>query len=140
MYFSNEMGQYNNINFYTPWEAKHEMKYPFDHFRCIFENLSFSCRYIWKSYSSWKNIKFYMIFFSMFQRYQKAVYGIASGNVNDEEYLNGFYADHGWSSKYKSQSGSLFVWPLYVFVYILRHNILLQIIKIRRSDIWIAQK
>ena len=40
-----------------------------------------------------------------------AKHGIVSGNVNDEEYLNGFYADHGWSSKYKSQSGSLFVGP-----------------------------
>ena len=36
--------------------------------------------------------------------------------------------------------GLSFCWPLYVFVYILRHNILLQIIKICCSDIWISQK
>ena len=70
------------------------MKSYFDHFRCIFRIFLFLAD-TFENLIHLGKISSYILFLFDVPKMPTAKHGIVSGNVNDEEYLNGFYADHG---------------------------------------------
>ena len=139
MYFSNEIGQYNNINFYTPWEIN--MKWnPRSTILYAFFRIFFFLRIHLKILFILEKYQVLYDFFFDVPKIPKSGLWYCKRQCKWRRILKWVLC---WSRLIKQIQvtiGLSFVWPLYVFVYILRHNILLQIIKIRTWDIWIAQK